>query len=117
VITFAIALAGNFTTERVAKPGSWLADVISGLVLLSAMCGTYYLCCVLDRRDQHGGDSSDGDDGGGGTHRAGGPTPPQDSPDTDPEWWPEFEQQFAHHVGRRIDAGSGNEYSRPAAST
>jgi hypothetical protein len=104
--TVAIVLAGGLTSERVAKPGAWITYVVAGLVLLGAMCATYYLCYVLDRRAQDGRDSGDGDDeGGGGTHRGRGPTPPKDSPGTDPEWWPEFERQFAHHVGCRVHAG------------
>ena len=105
--TFAIALAGQLTAERVAKPGWWIPYAASGLVLLVTMCGTYYLCWALDRRDRHNGDSDDdAGGGGGGARRRDGPTPPRGAPDTDPEWWPEFERQFAHHVACCVAAGA-----------
>lgn len=99
-LTVAIALTGNLTAEQAAKPGSWIAYAAAGLVLLGTICGTYYLCCVLDRRDQNRRDSAEGDgEGGGGAKRGGGRTPPKAPSGTDPEWWPEFERQFADHVG------------------
>ena len=71
------------------------------------MCGTYYLCWALDRRDRHNGDSDD-DAGGGAAELGGEMARPRRGvrPDTDPEWWPEFERQFAHHVACCVAAGA-----------
>jgi hypothetical protein len=116
--SLAIALAGALAADRRAGSGSWLAYVVSVLVLLGAMCGTYYLCVVLDRRARDRGDSTEGDgEGGGGAKRGGGRVPPKPPSGTDPEWWPEFERQFADHVRCRIDPGAQRDRSRAAGSS
>jgi hypothetical protein len=105
MMSLAITLAGVLAADRRAGSGPWLAYVVSGLVLLGAMCGTYYVCVVLARRD--GEDSTEGDgEGGGGAKRRGGRVPPKPPFGTDPEWWPEFERQFEDHVRCRVDPGA-----------
>jgi hypothetical protein len=106
VISAAIGGTGHaLWTGHAPRSAPWTADVISGLVVLVFACGPLYLWWILGRRQPGQGDSNDGDDGGGGGGRRRDRTPPKGSPNTDPEWWPEFERDFAAHVGPHREAG------------
>jgi hypothetical protein len=98
VTNVALALAGNLGAEPATRSPSWLGYAAGGLIVLAIACETIYIWWVLGRGGDGGRNPSD-DDGGGGT----GPGPdrisPRGSPGTDPEWWPEFERQFADHIG------------------
>jgi hypothetical protein len=79
-------------------PG-WVGAVAAvGVVLAFMLCAPWLAARSLRRR-RLGDDSDDGDGfgGGGGGRR---PTPPNRPPDADPEWWPEFEREFATYVER-----------------
>jgi hypothetical protein len=87
------------TTGHAAGQAPWIAYAASALVALVFVCGPLYLWWGLGRWEQDGGEPSEGEGEGGGRGPRGGHTPPQGSPETDPEWWPEFERQFAAHAG------------------
>lgn len=84
-------------------PGStaWVGCLASDLIMLGLGLGAVW--SVFFWREVDDGDDSDhGDDGGGwGGHG----TPRGRPPDGDPEWWPEFERQFAEHVTGTIEQG------------
>jgi hypothetical protein len=72
--------------------------LLSGLI---AFCAIFVWLAVRHGEDGTG-DSDYGDLGGGW---GGGPTPPDPSPNGDPEWWSEFEREFAAYVdGQRVAA-------------
>jgi hypothetical protein len=106
-MTVAVASAAIGGAAHAARSASWIAEVAAGLVVLVFACGPLYLWLILVHWHRGGGDSDDGqgDDGGGGRRRD--RTPPKGSPNTDPEWWPEFEREFAAHVGCHLDARDG----------
>src|SRR4051794_16900653 len=73
------------------------------VLLIALALGLLVVLLRLARREGESGPEDDGtgDDGGGG----GGGTrrhPPSPSPGcgSDPDWWPEFEREFAAHVAR-----------------
>ena len=81
----------------VARGGPVTVAAMIGICLLGVLI---VLIVMLgrpptDRRHRNGGDSGSG--GGGRGPRGGGPDVPQPS-GHDPEWWPEFERQFAEYV-------------------
>lgn len=74
----------------------YLAPVVFVLAIIVAFVALMVWASRNDRGDDEGG----GDErrgGGGGGHPE--PRPPQ--PEGEPEWWPEFERQFAGHVKAR----------------
>jgi hypothetical protein len=79
----------------------WVAWVVVGLIAVVVVAGKWWLVMAAQSRTDG---EEDSDDGGGGLrrHDAGGaPRPPQPpTAGTDPEWWPEFEREFAAHVAR-----------------
>jgi hypothetical protein len=89
----------------VARGGPVAVAAMIGLCLL----GVLIVLIVMvgqpptDRRHGNGGDSGSG--GGGRGPRGEGPDGP---PPTghDPEWWPEFERQFAEYVTSTIRTSS-----------
>jgi hypothetical protein len=77
---------------------------IAALVLLAVFVAALGLTVVKAvRADGGSGDGSDGADGGGGGG-GGGVRPPGGGPPVlpgaDPEWWPQFEREFAAHAAR-----------------
>jgi hypothetical protein len=77
--------------------GGWLSYVpVMSCFVFAASC-VWLACWSARRSDGDGDDSDEGERGGGGWGR--GPTPSCPPPDADPEWWPEFERQFAAYVG------------------
>ena len=56
----------------------------------------FVIACIGRPHGRRGGDADadSGSGGGGGSRRPDGPRPPGG----DPQWWPEFERQFAAHV-------------------
>jgi hypothetical protein len=92
----------------------WVAWVVVGLIAVAVVAGKVWLTMAAHGRTDGGEDS---DDGGGGLRRDDGvaPRPPQPpTTGTDPEWWPEFEHQFAAHVARHTPRARG-EKERMAA--
>jgi len=87
---------------RAEGSASWIGVVACALILLAFMSGIICLAVCSVRGWKPPGDGSDDDDGGGGGGGGGVDlTPPNRSPDADPEWWPEFERQFAAYVKSR----------------
>jgi hypothetical protein len=74
--------------------GLCLVGVLITLIVMSIQPPT-------DRRDGPDGDSGSG--GGGHGPRGGGPEGPEPA-GHDPEWWPDFERQFAEYVTATIPA-------------
>ena len=103
VMTLAVAFAAIGGTGHAPGSAPWLAYAASALILMVLGCGPMYVWWALGRGEQGGGDSSDGDGEGGGGGWGGGGSPPKGSPNTNPEWWPEFERQFAGHVASHLD--------------
>jgi hypothetical protein len=65
---------------------------------LLVLAGIWVAVHVARHRDEPGDDDSDHDEGGG--LRRPKPTGPR--PDPGPDWWPEFERQFAAYVESRL---------------
>jgi len=76
--------------------GGWLRNVPFILYLVFAASCMAFAWWSVRRSGPGADDSDDGETGGGGWgHR---PTPSGPPPDADPDWWPEFERQFAAYV-------------------
>jgi len=71
---------------------------------------------AVRRGGSRGPDEEDGGDGGpGGWGRRRGPRPPRDlPPGCGPDWWPEFERQFAAYVDRRATLADAARHVGPA---
>jgi hypothetical protein len=73
-------------------------------VILAELALLLALFAMLSRWGDDDEDHGD-DGGGGGPPGRSGPPPPSD--DGDPDWWPEFEREFAAYVGDgRIGRGA-----------
>jgi hypothetical protein len=90
--------------QHAHDPGAgWIGWAIVAFVVAAAIVGEAWLMLVSSSRSDRGDDSDDG--GGGGVRRieAGdgpkGPRPPES--DSEPDWWPQFEREFAAHTARR----------------
>jgi hypothetical protein len=80
----------------------WITCVASVIVLVGFIAGAPWFGAWSVRRRKPGGGGSDEGYGGGGGGGGGAPTPPNRPPDADPEWWPDFERQFAAYVEDRL---------------
>jgi len=102
----AVTHRGIGPAAGLAGHGGWVT-YLPVLSLLALVASCVWLAVWSVRRLGGGADDSDeGETGGGGWGR--GPRPISPPPDADPEWWPEFERQFAAYVGDlRPSAGSG----------
>lgn len=101
----AVRFASLAPSPHQAAPADWLGYLVFLLLIGSVVVGVWF-AWRAGRRQDHGADDSDEGEAGGG--RGGprrGPSPTGPSPDAEPEWWPEFERQFAayldSHIGRR----------------
>jgi hypothetical protein len=72
----------------------WWTTFACAVAILLVVAGIVIVC--IGRPHGRGGeaDADWGSGGGGGSRRPDGPRPAGG----DPQWWPEFEQQFAAHV-------------------
>ena len=86
--------------------GADLAGYVTAALSIALLITAALSVCWSLRRDRGGSDNDDDDgrDGGGGSGRR-DRTPPNRPPDTEPEWWPEFERQFAAYAARRLTSG------------
>ena len=76
-----------------------LAMALAGLVIVLAIGAS--------QPAEDGPDRPDDDDDGGSKTPSSGPPPPCAPTGADPAWWPEFEREFAAHVGRdRVTAAA-----------
>jgi hypothetical protein len=101
---FAATVRVGGLASHLSGGGGWLGYVpVMSLFVLIVICVA--LACWSVRGSDGGADDSDegGRDGGGW---GGGPTPTCPPPDADPDWWPEFERQFAAYV-RDVRARAG----------
>jgi hypothetical protein len=96
VVPFALRHAGH-----PAGPVGWAAYAAIAAFLIAYMGAVIWFCIWSLRRWRPGDDDAD-EGGGGGSGRRGDPPPPVGPPDCDPEWWPEFERQFAAYVTRQL---------------
>jgi hypothetical protein len=78
---------------------TWESGLAIGFAFLVMACVAAIVVLVPS---QPPGDDGDEDGGFGPGGEGPGPRPPDAprEPDSDPEWWPEFEQQFAAYVSR-----------------
>jgi hypothetical protein len=93
----------GFGAHGAMSGGAVAPAVMLGLCLLGLLIVMTVMLIQLptDRRDGTDGDWGSG--GGGPGPKGGGPGGPHPTGD-DPEWWPEFERQFAEYVRSTIRA-------------
>jgi hypothetical protein len=95
---FIAVVAAAMQAGHLAGSGSWAMYAVSALGVWVFSGATLFVYWMIGRW-QGGGEGPGGGEGGGGDGGWGrGRTPPKGSPPMDPEWWPEFERQFAAHV-------------------
>ena len=107
--------AGSTTTHHATAATSWESGLAVAVLVMLVLAGV--TLAVLRMPPYPGGDE-DADSGPG----RGGPGnwPPAGplQPEGEPEWWPEFERQFAAHVagrGPRVTGWHGRHRAAPAA--
>jgi hypothetical protein len=76
---------------------STLALALTVAVLVVVLLGTAWLLLTQFSQGTPGGDDDDASPGSGGGGRGRPPNGPS-GPTSEPEWWGEFERQFAAHV-------------------
>jgi hypothetical protein len=94
--TIAITLSGIEAAVHPRSPGGSAGGVRVLLLLAFAVSCGWFARWLVGRLDPGADDSDDGETGGGGWGR--GPSPSSPPPDADPEWWPEFEREFAAYT-------------------
>jgi hypothetical protein len=116
VAPVAFALTGNLGGEPAAGSAApWVVYVTAGLIFLAIACEAIYIRWMIERGEKGRGNSSDDDGGGGGgIGRGQDLIPPKGSPGADPEWWPEFERQFAAQVGAQSKVHAEAHPANPA---
>jgi len=81
----------------------WIGWTVLAVFVLSVLLVEFGLLVAGFRRSD--GDDDPGGGGEGGTGRGGDgdapKPPPPPSSGLEPEWWPEFEREFAAHIRRR----------------
>ncbi len=80
-----------------AHGGTGSALVVSVTVLVASLVIGIWMIVYLARHLDEPGDWGEGGDGRGGGR---GPNPRTPGPSSEPDWWPQFERQFAAHVRR-----------------
>jgi hypothetical protein len=75
---------------------AWTVALIAGIVVLTLVGAAWLVIIAFRQRPQHedDDDANPGFGGGGSGRPPDGPC----GPGSEPEWWPEFERQFAAHV-------------------
>lgn len=75
-----------------------MSTLVIALLLVIALT---VLAVAMLRRDRGSGPGeADGGDGGGNKPRVPPQQPTEPSDGLEPEWWPEFEREFAAHVAK-----------------
>lgn len=86
--------------ERAADgPGSWVAYAVIAALMFVFLAVVLWACISIVRQWEPHGDDRDDGDGGGGQPRD--PPSPPGPGNGDPDWWPEFERQFAAYASRQ----------------
>lgn len=116
-----IATATQFLTSA-----QWRAVRISGptplwaILVAIAACVLVAVCVVavsvVGFRHTRGSDDNDQGDSGPGGRGPESPPPPDQGPDGDPTWWPEFELQFAAYAQAVASRAPALSTARGAAS-
>lgn len=88
-LSHAIASGDHASSAPLWCYAIWICLVLAGATL------DVWLCVGMVRSLRSRGD---GEDDRGGRRR--GPDSPPPRPTEDPEWWPEFERQFADYASR-----------------
>ena len=92
-ISLAATLAGVVHAAHAAGSNVWIDGVVPAVVVLGFVCSAVWLAIWSVRGSElHGDRADDGDEG----------VRWEWSPDGEPEWWPEFERQFAAYVKSRL---------------
>jgi hypothetical protein len=89
-----------------AEHTTWLGFVVAAVPVCACLGLGVWLILETVRPDPEddGGDHDDGEGGGGGGGRRGPRRPePRPSLPDDPEWWPQFERDFAEYLNTRRD--------------
>ena len=90
--------AGSTTTHHATAATSWESGLAVAVLVMLVLAGV--TLAVLRMPPYPGGDEdADSGPGRGGSGRWPPAGPRQ--PEGEPEWWPEFERQFAAHVAGR----------------
>jgi hypothetical protein len=84
-----------------------LLGYLSFLLVVVVMCFAIWLLVLTSRGADTGDDDGGGGERGGGPDGGGGAPPgPRPRPESEPDWWPEFERAFAAHVNARLTRSS-----------
>ena len=97
--TLVATVAATGQADHVGGP-VWIAYVVPAVLFAGSICASIWLLVWSVRQSDAGEDDDDGGGGGGGDD--GRPPTPPPRPDTDPDWWPEFERQFEAYVRGRL---------------
>src|SRR5437660_73394 len=100
-MTVAAVLAGPVQAAHPARPAAWVGYLVALLVILAFTLPAMYAWWSLGRHGFGGDSNDDSDDGGSRRGRPPGKSPSGPG-NTDPEWWPEFEREFAAHVAGQL---------------
>lgn len=90
--------------HRATATGTWETSLAIGVAFLVMACMAAIVVLVPTRSPGHESDEEGGSGPGGEGPGRWRPDPPR-PPDGDPDWWHEFEQQFAAHVSGRSTEG------------
>lgn len=103
--TIAFTFATVASAKRAIGLPAWMETIVAIWLLCLAFAGVIAFViwgfCVGD-----GGNDESDDEGGGGGGGGRKRTPPRGSPSNEPEWWPEFEREFAFYVANRVEVAS-----------
>jgi len=98
-MSLAAMFAGAVHAAHGAGSNVWIDGVAPAVLLLGFFCSAVWFAMWSVRGSELPDDGAGHGDGGLG--RGGISASPVLSPDSSPEWWPEFERQFAAYVKRR----------------
>lgn len=80
-----------------------MSSMVPLVIALLAVIAMALLAVALERQDRRRGrgpGEADGGDDGGNKPRVPPQRPPEPSDTLEPDWWPEFERDFAAHAAK-----------------
>jgi hypothetical protein len=92
-MTFAEVIGEHDPSRTHSVTGSILLGSV--VIVVLSLIGIWIVVYIARHFDEPG-DGGEGRDGGGGKS----PNPRAPGPSSEPDWWPEFERQFAAYLGR-----------------